>query len=128
LRGQTVRRVSAAFAGLALYLQLALAGPGMLSLVAPSDSINFLAAHALCLAAQAENQQRPADGAPAAPVHDHTLFCCIWHPLPGDTPQAAQAVIPIGYAIVAVNECNEPVLVPGSHHGLANARAPPVLA
>jgi hypothetical protein len=125
---RSVRRLTAAIAGLALYLQLAFAGPGLLTIGAPGDPIASLAEHALCLAAQTGGSQQPADDAPAVPAHDHSLFCCLWHPLPGVAPQAAQATRPVAYAIVAVAERAGSASRPGPYRGPANARAPPALA
>ncbi len=128
LRDSSVSRLTAAIAGLALYLQLAFGGPGMLALGDPGDPVAALAEHALCLAAQTENHQQPGDNSPAVPVHDHGLFCCLWHPLPYVTPLAAQATLPVAYAIVALAERNASALISGPHRGPANARAPPALA
>ena len=128
LRDSSVRRLSVALAGLALYLQLAFAGPGMLALAAPSTSFNQLDAHALCLAGGGEAQPQPADNAPGAPAHDHTLFCCLGHLLPGVAPQAASTSLPVSYAAAALVEPGGAALVAAPRHKPANARAPPTLA
>jgi len=128
LRDRSVRRLSAVLAGLALYLQLAFAGPGMLAHAAPSDTIGALAEHALCLAGESGTKPQPADDTPALPGHDHTLFCCLWHPLPGVAPQAAAAPLPVAYATVAHSEFSVLPITAGPLHGPANARAPPTLA
>jgi len=125
LRDSSVRRLSVALAGLAFYLQLAFAGPSMFALASLPGSIDELALHAMCGAAQTENHSQPGDNTPAPPTHDHALFCCLWHPLPGVAPQAVQAALPIAYAIVALAERDGSALVPGPYHGAANARAPP---
>jgi hypothetical protein len=125
LRDSSVRRLSAALAGLALYLQLAFAGPGMLALAASSDSIDQLAAHALCLGGGSSTDPQPADGGPTLPGHDHSLFCCLWHPLPGVAPQAALPPALVAYATIALRDLGRLALVNGPSHGPANARAPP---
>lgn len=131
LRDNWVKRLTAVIAGLALYLQLAFAGPGTLALAAPGDPVTALAEHALCLAAQTGNaQQQPADNSPATPAHDHdhALFCCLWHAQPWVASQAALAPLPVAYAPVAHVEWGDSPLIPGPHRGPANARAPPALA
>ena len=128
LRDSPVRRLTAALAGLALYLQLAFAGPGMLALGAPTDSVGLLAEHALCLAAQTGNHQQPADNGPTAPAHDHGIFCCLWHPLPGVAPQAAAPPLPVNYTSLAPSEPDVAAPIAGPRHRTANARAPPALA
>lgn len=125
LRDSSVRRFSAALAGLALYLQLAFAGPGMLALAASSDPIDQLAAHALCLGGGSSTNPQPADGAPTPPGHDHSLFCCLWHPLPGVAPQTALPPAPVAYATIALRDLGNLPVIPGPSHGPANARAPP---
>jgi hypothetical protein len=128
LRDNPVRRLSAALAGLALYLQLAFAGPGMLTHVAPPDAVGALAEHALCLASESGTKPQPANNAPTLPGHDHTLFCCLWHPLPGVAPQTAAAPLPVAYATVAHGELGSLPIISGPSHGPGNARAPPTLA
>lgn len=127
LRDSSASRLLAAIAGLALYLQLAFAGPGMLALGDPTGSVGLLAEHALCLAAQTGSDQQPADNVPTAPAHDHSIFCCLWHPLPGVAPQAAAALLPVSYASLAPSEPDAAALLSGPRHRPANARAPPIL-
>jgi len=74
LRDSSVRRLPAVLAGFALCLQLAFTGPGLLTGVAPPDAVGLLAEHALCLAGADNIPAPPADGAPATPRHDHSLF------------------------------------------------------
>lgn len=100
----------------------------MLALGVPSNSTDFLAEHALCLAAQSESRQQPADDSPAAPAHDHGIFCCLWHPLPGVAPQAAAAPLLVSYASLAPTEPEAATLISAPRHRPANARAPPALA
>jgi hypothetical protein len=128
LRDSPVGRLSAALAGLALYLQLAFAGPGMLAHATSADAVGLLAEHALCLAGESGTKPQPANDAPTLPGHDHTLFCCLWHPLPGVAPQTAAAPLPVAYATVAHSEFSVVPIIPGPLHGPANARAPPTLA
>lgn len=128
LRDSLIRRLSAVFAGLALSLQLAFTGPGMLANAASPDAAGLLAEHALCLAGASDTQAPPADNAPTLPGHDHSLFCCLWHPLPGVAPQAAAVPFPISYASLAPSEPRIPAIVSGLCHRPANARAPPILA
>ena len=125
LRDSSVRCLSAAFSGLALYLQLAFAGPGMLAAAASSPSIDQLAAHALCLGGASNTDPQPAHGGPTLPGHDHSLFCCLWHPLPGVAPQAALPPAPVAYATIALRDLGNLPVIPGPSHGPANARAPP---
>src|SRR5215469_518366 len=126
LRDSTVRRPLAAVASLVLCLQLAFAGPGMLALSASADAAGSLAEHALCLAAPGGGRQQPADNGPAAPGHDHSVFCCLWHPLPGAAPATAATPAPVGYARVTPRERGTAPLLCGPRHRPANARAPPI--
>jgi hypothetical protein len=128
LRDSTVRRLLAAIASLALYLQLAFAGPGMLALSVSPDTVGSLAEHALCLAAPGGERQQPADNGPAAPVHDHSDFCCLWHPLSGLASQTTATPLPVGYASVTPSELGTAALISGPRHRPANARAPPIPA
>lgn len=128
LRANTVRRLLAAAASLALYLQLAFAGPGMLALSASPDAVGPLAEHALCLAASGDNRQQPADHGPAGPVHDHSDFCCLWHPLPDVMSQPAATPLPVSCARVPPSEPGTAALIAGPRHRPANARAPPIAA
>lgn len=128
LRDSTVRRLLVAVASLTLYLQLAFAGPGMLALSASPDAIGSLAEHALCLAARGGNRQQPADNGPHAPVHDHSDFCCLWHPLPDVVPQTAATPLPVSWASIPPREPGTAALIPGPRHRPANARAPPIPA
>jgi hypothetical protein len=130
LRDKSWRRFGATLAGLALYLQLAFAGWGMLALATPGDAADALGGHALCLAGDRDAAQptAPADSGPVAPVHDHGAFCCLWHPLPGLTPQAALTPRPIAYAAIGHDERAASTFHPGPHRGSAKARAPPIPA
>jgi hypothetical protein len=128
LRDSSVRRLSAAIAGLALYLQLAFAGLGALPPIAAGATADALGGHALCLVDESGSDKQPANNAPTAPAHDHTLFCCLWHPLPGVAPQAATAPLSVSYANVAPSEFGVAALIPSPRHRPANARAPPALA
>jgi hypothetical protein len=129
LRDPWMKRLAASLGGLAIYLQLALAASGMMALAAPGGATDAFAEHALCLAGGGAAQPTaPSDGAPVAPTHDHVAFCCLWHPLPGVAPQAAQAPLPVTYAAIAHHETGETAFIPGPRRGPANARAPPTLA
>jgi hypothetical protein len=126
LRDKPWRRFGAVLAGLAIYLQLALAGLAGAPLAASSTAADRLAEHALCLAGAAgERQQLPGDPAPVAPAHDHTLFCCLWHSPAGPAPDAARLPVPVAYAVAALREAAGSSLVPGPRRGPGNARAPP---
>jgi hypothetical protein len=127
MRDRRFRRFGAFVAGLALYLQLALVGAGALPVTSgvPADALGD---HALCLAGGGNAPTQPADNAPAAPTHDHTLFCCIWHSLAGIAPQAAPTPLPLSYAALALGEPHDIALIAASRHKPANARAPPTLA
>jgi len=129
-RDKSLRRFGAALAALALYLQLAFAGGGMLALAAPDETGGALGGHALCLAGEsgAPAPAAPADSVPIAPAHDHAALCCLWHPLPGVAPQAALAPAPVAYGGVALSERADASFIPGPRRGPANARAPPTLA
>jgi hypothetical protein len=129
LRDKSLRRLGAALAALALYLQLAFAGGAMLALAAPDAAADALNGHALCLAGGGTTTPAaPADSIPVAPAHEHGAFCCLWHPLPGIAPQAASAPLPIAYAAVALTARADATAIPGPRRGPANARAPPTLA
>ena len=129
LRDKPGKIFGAGLAGLALYLQLVFASWGMLALASPGEPADALGGHALCLAAEsgAPHPATPAGDQPTAPAHDHLAFCCLWHSLPGVTPQAALLPQPVAYAAVGHDEPRDPALIPGSPHGSANARAPPAL-
>jgi hypothetical protein len=127
MRDRRMMRFGAFVVGIALYLQLAIVGAGALPATS-AVTADALAEHALCLASGGGAPAQPADDAPAAPIHDHTLFCCLWHSLPGIPPQTAQAAVPVAYAIAALTERDGSALIPGPHRGPANARAPPTLA
>ena len=130
MRDKTLKRLGASLAGLALYLQLALAGSGLLALATPNEPADALGSHALCLAdaSGAPQPAAPADGVPVAPTHDHGIFCCLWHTPPGIAPQAAGTPFPVTYAAVALNALGDASVIPGPQRGPANARAPPPLA
>jgi hypothetical protein len=129
MRDKTLRRLGASLAGLALYLQLAIAGSGMLALATPDAPADGLGEHSLCLAdsSGATRPAAPADNAPAAPSHDHSAFCCLWHTLPGVAPQSAAAAEPFLYARLARATPGHAPALPGPQRGPANARAPPPL-
>ena len=79
LRDSTVRRLLAAVASLALYLQLAFAGPGLLALSASPDEVGSLAEHALCDAGGERGDARELGvahqrtDAPAVPAGDDEI-------------------------------------------------------
>jgi hypothetical protein len=126
-RDKSWRRIGVALAGAALYLQLAFASWGMLALAAgaPSDAFG---GHALCLAAQGgAAPTTPPANAPAAPIHDHGAFCCLWHPLPGLQPFATAPPLPAAYADIARGDLREVSFIAAPRRGPANARAPPDL-
>jgi hypothetical protein len=128
MRDKTWRRLGASLAGLALYLQLAIAGSGMLALATPDGAADALGGHALCLADAGRAQPAtPTDGVPVAPTHDHGAFCCLWHTLPGVAPQSAGTPFPITYAAIARDAFGDDSAIPGPQRGRANARAPPPL-
>jgi hypothetical protein len=130
LRNKSLRRLGASLAGLALYMQLAFAGWGMLASAIPGEPADAFGGHALCLAGidGAAQPAAPSDNAPASPTHDHAALCCLWHSLPGITPQAALAPLPVTYAGPAHGEFGDAPFIPGPRRGPANARAPPTLA
>ena len=127
LRDIRLRRLGAALAGAALYVQLAVVGFG-LPLVASQQPADGFGEHALCLAdAGAAPPASPADSGPAAPAHEHGIFCCLWHSPAAVAPQAALLPQPVAYA---ATECRTPslhVFVPGPRRGPLNPRAPPSL-
>src|SRR5271170_8107844 len=129
LRDKSLRRLGASLAGLALYVQLAFAGWGMLATATPGEPADAFGGHALCLAAVDGTTQpaAPTNDVPAAPAHDHAALCCLWHSLPGVTPQAALAPLPVAYAGLAHSEFGNTAFIPGPRRGPVNARAPPIL-
>ena len=127
LRDSPIRRLPAALAGLALYLQLAFAGPGMLAVAVPAGPTGLFAEHALCLAGGEQQPATPDDGAPSAP-HAHDPFCCLFHAIPALTPQAAAPPVPVSYAVLKRQGPADIVFVPAPQYGSVNARAPPTLA
>lgn len=129
LRDKPLRMFGAALAGLALYLQLAFAGWGMLALAAQDQADGALPVHALCLAGGGEPQPAaPSQGAPVAPAHDHIAFCCLWHSPPAITPSVIPAALPTAYARIAQSNSGDAPFLSGLHRSPANARAPPTLA
>jgi hypothetical protein len=126
MRDRRVMRFGALFAAIALYLQLAIVSLGPLP-VASDTPIGALGEHALCLA-DGGTPPQPADDAPAAPVHDHTLFCCLWHSLSGVAPHAAPTPLPVNYVTAALDKPRDAALTAAPRHKPANARAPPPLA
>jgi len=128
-RDKSLKRLGASLAGLALYIQLAVTG---WALMTPGETADGLGGHALCLAGGAVTSTptpiAPADDAPVAPPHDHASLCCLWHPLPGVTAQAALTPQPVAYARLAQSEPGDATFIPGPQRGPANARAPPTLA
>jgi hypothetical protein len=127
-RDKSWRRIGVALAGAALYLQFAFASWGMLALTAPGTAGDAFGGHALCLAAQdgAAPTTPPAD-APAAPIHDHGAFCCLWHPLPGLQPLAAATPVPVVYGNIARGDPADAPFIAAPRRGPTNARAPPAL-
>jgi hypothetical protein len=121
-----LRRLGASLAGFALSLQLVFASWGMLAMAAPADTAGPFAGHALCLA-DASGKTAPGQQAPAAPAHDHTAFCCLWHPIPAVQPVAAGAPLPVAYAGIAGTDAVATPFVAEPRHNPANARAPPTL-
>jgi hypothetical protein len=128
LRDKRMRRFGAAIAGLAVYLQLAFASWGLLALPMISDPTDVLGGHALCLAGATDaSRPAPADPGPVAPAHDHFAFCCLWHSMPGLTPQAALTAVPVAYAAAMTAEGSTTVFHAAPLRGPAEARAPPIL-
>jgi hypothetical protein len=128
MRDRRVKWLGAWFAGLALCLQLAFAGLGALPPIAAGATADALGGHALCLVDESGGEKQPANNAPTVPAHDHGVFCCLWHPLPGVAPKAAAAPLPVSYANVEPSERGVAALIPSPRHSSANARAPPALA
>ncbi|HZK92376.1 MAG TPA: hypothetical protein VFC56_19730 [Stellaceae bacterium] len=128
MRDRHWRRFGAALAGVALYVQLAVAGGGMLALATQGDPGDVLGGHALCLAAP-DGAAQPAAPvpSPAAPTHDHGAVCCLWHSLPGIQPLAAAAPLPVAYADIDRGSIGDAPFTGGPRRGPANARAPPTL-
>jgi len=125
LRDKSRRRIGASFAGFALGLQVMLSSLGLL-LAANAAPLDAFGGHALCLAGT--TQPAPATPVPAAPRHDHTGFCCLWHSLPGVQPAASRAPQPAAYTRIAIDGHRLAAFAPGPRHRPANARAPPTLA
>lgn len=123
-----MRRFGTALAGLAVYLQLVFASGGMLLLSMAGNPAVPFESHALCLAGSGDDARTPpADTTPAAPAHDHFALCCLWHSLPGVTPQASLAPVPVTYATVAQDAGGTIVFDTGPIRGPAEARAPPTV-
>lgn len=128
LRDRRLRRFGTALAGLAVYLQLAFASWGMLAVAPAGDPTDTLGGHALCLASDAGTSRvPPADTDPVAPAHDHFALCCLWHSLPGVTPQAALTPVPVAYTAVTATEGRATAFHTAPPRGPAEARAPPIL-
>jgi hypothetical protein len=130
LRDLRIKHFGAALAGLALSLQLVFASWGMLVMSAPAEPADALGGHALCLAAATSNADQPVSpgSAPAGPAHDHLAFCCLWHALPGITPQAALLPQSVSYDGVAQADPRDTATIAAPQRGLFKARAPPLLA
>lgn len=128
LRDLRIRRLGAVLAGVALYLQLAFASLGPPPLAVYGAPAGGFSEHALCLAdAGTPAPAPPADGAPAAPTHDHGAFCCLWHSPPAVTPQAMLVPQPVAYAPTEPGVLPGVTLPAGPRRGPVNPRAPPSL-
>ncbi|MBV9551420.1 MAG: hypothetical protein JO032_01385 [Alphaproteobacteria bacterium] len=127
LRDKTWRRFGALFAGFALYLQLALAGSGVLALTAGAPAGDLVANHALCLAEGGAQPVPPAD-APPPPAHDHSITCCLWHPLPALTALPEAAPHAVRYTDLGGLPPHNEAVIAELHQAPANARAPPSLS
>ena len=126
LRDIRFRRLGAALAGVGMYLQLAIAGLAMPVFAADSTPADALGEHALCLAdAAVQHPGAPAEKGPAAPPHDHTAFCCLWHSPLGIAPQAALAPQPVAYVSAGHGESGATGIIPAPRRSPVNARAPP---
>ncbi|HTZ34873.1 MAG TPA: hypothetical protein VMB84_02545 [Stellaceae bacterium] len=127
LRDKAWKRFGAGLAGLALYVQLAFAGWGVLALATPADPGDALAGHALCLAQG--GSPSPATPAPTAPTHNHAACCCcLWHQAPAIEPLAAATPRPVIDIRLVRREADGESFVPAPSRGPANARAPPAAA
>lgn len=126
LRHSLGRRFGTSLAGLALGVQLVVAGWG-LAFLAPADPGDPLAEHALCLAGD-DGRATPSRPSQPAPAHVHDGLCCVWHVLPALQPNTAAAPQPVAYAEIAPAIVAGDAFVSGPHHRPANARAPPTLA
>lgn len=129
LRDSSWRRFGASLAGVALYLQLAFASWGVLALASTGGPSDAFGGHALCLAAQDGGTQQPTApaGAPAAPLHDHGAFCCLWHPLPAIQALTAETTLPVAYAEITLGDFSSAWFIAGPRREPRNARAPPTL-
>jgi hypothetical protein len=126
-RDKPTRRLGASLGGFALVLQLGFASWSMWAQAAPTGPADAFGGHALCLAATGA-ATHPADGAPLAPSHDHTAFCCLWHTLAALHPVVPPAPQPVDYARAARIASGDTPFIPGPSRGPANARAPPAPA
>jgi hypothetical protein len=126
LRDKSLRHIGASVAGFAVALQVMLSSLGLL-LAANAAPLDAFGGHALCLAGGSGTTQ-PTAPVPAAPRHDHTGFCCLWHHLPGVQAAASLAPRPVAYARIAAGGRRLAAFIPGPRHRPANARAPPLLA
>lgn len=121
-----MRRVGMLLAGLALYLQLALASSGILASATPASPADAFGGHALCLAG-GNNIAPPAPDVPVpTPPHDHGALCCLWHALLGVAPHAVPAPVPVAYSAIAHSDGRPTVLQTRPSRTPVEPRAPPI--
>ena len=122
-------QLGASLAGLALSLQLMLAGTGLLQRAPSADRlVDIFGEHALCLASGGTTAPNPVpERSPSDSTHHQFGFCCLWHAVPAIQPTAAQLPRPVVYGnIIGIDRRDEPTGARAwqSPH---NARGPPLI-
>jgi hypothetical protein len=123
-RDRTWQRFGVALTGLALGLQLMLSSLGMVIASAAIDPADPLAGHALCLAGESS---APQPARPAAPPHQHSALCCLFHQLSAVEPTAPSTPQSVAYLRIDAGEPGFAAFNPGPRYRPGNARAPPTL-
>jgi hypothetical protein len=113
-------------AAIALLLRIALPGFDASLLIGSGSSAgNF--AHALCLASQDSNTEKPAKQAPSTGHRTHAA-CCSWHFSTSLGPVHAATLEPMAFAQSATVFASPAQVFPRRPTGSVGARAPPVRA
>jgi len=129
LRRPLLTQFGASLAGLALSLQVMLAGTGLALRPSSADRlVDAFGEHALCLAAGGTTAPSPVPERGPSDRTDHQVgFCCLWHAVPAIQPTALLLPQPVVYGdIIGIDRRDEPPRTRAwqSPH---NARGPPLI-
>ena len=122
-------QLGASLAGLALSLQLMLAGTGLLQRAPSADRlVDIFDEHALCLASGGTTAPNPVpERDPSDSTHHQFGFCCLWHAVPAIQPTALLLPQPVVYGdIIGIERPDEPPRA-RPRQSPHNARGPPLI-